>query len=493
MKKVFRFIGILILRVFLPLFGISLVSGLGIIPFLPFVTSNTIQVVFVITQLAIFIPLLFLYYYRAYKKGFLDNTFWFANTGYAFVTALLFTITFLISKGSLSHPIFSANYVTAFLFYGTFMFSMLFGSIYSAIVIIGIVLAVSVLFTTVLASHKKYLPHCAIAIVILLVVNLATYFNSPNYKYQGHGFEYMNGYSSVDLSDYTPYSDSGKLVTLDHEPSFIIENEEDMPVLDGAEACYPVYSAVAKAVYKDIDEIERANIAEGQYAEIVTFHNTLVGFNHLCAGVADMFFGAMPSQDQIAHAKKEFGLELEYTQIGKEAFVFFVNENNPIDNLTSEQVRAIYHGDITNFKEVGGADEEIVAFQRPEGSGSQSMMLYFMGDVNLKEPLTYETVNAMSGVINQVADYYNESGAIGYTFKYFLEGLNEEENVKILSIDGVYPTKENIQNGSYPVTVGLYCITRKGDDNEYVQKMLEFLLSEDGQYIIEKTGYCPMN
>lgn len=64
------------------------------------------------------------------------------------------------------------------------------------------------------------------------------------------------------------------------------------------------------------------------------------------------------------------------------------------------------------------------------------MMLYFMGDVTLKEPLTYETIGAMSGVISKVADYYNEDGAIGYTFKYFLEGLNQEENVGFPIIRG---------------------------------------------------------
>lgn len=493
MKKAIHFIATLIWKVFIPFFAFSIISGFGIFPFLSFVNSDNVNVIFITTQLIFFILLLFIYYFRAYKKGHLDDTFWYANTGYALITALLFTVTFVISQGALTHPAFSLNYVTAYMFFGTFMFSALFSSFFSAIVSISIILAVSVLMTTALSTKKKYLPHCVIVIVILVAINLVTYFNSANYKYQGHGFEYMNGYSSVDLSDYAPYSDSGKLVTLDHEPEFIIENEDDMPILDGAEACYPVYSAIAKAVYKDIDKIEKDHLNEDQNGEIVTFYNTVVGFNRLCYGDADMFFGAKPSQDQIDHAKTEYGIELEYTQIGKEAFVFFVNEDNPIDNLTSEQIRAIYHGNITNFKEVGGADEEIVAFQRPADSGSQTMMLYFMGDVSLKEPLTYETIGAMSGVISKVADYYNEAGAMGYTFKYFLEGLNQEENVKILSIDGVYPTKENIQNGSYPATVGLYCVTRKGDDNEYVQKMLEFLLSEDGQYIIEETGYCPMN
>ena len=80
---------------------------------------------------------------------------------------------------------------------------------------------------------------------------------SKNYKdrHSGHGFKYMNGFSSTDFTGYHVY-DGEKLASLDHEPSLVIENEEEMPVLDGAEACYPLYCAAARAVYKDIAQIE---------------------------------------------------------------------------------------------------------------------------------------------------------------------------------------------------------------------------------------------
>ena len=77
-------------------------------------------------------------------------------------------------------------------------------------------------------------------------------------KYGGHGFEYMHGYSSSDFTGYHVY-DGEKLHLLDHDASFSISRQEDMPILDGAEACYPVYSAVAKTVYEGIDEIELGN------------------------------------------------------------------------------------------------------------------------------------------------------------------------------------------------------------------------------------------
>ena len=275
-----------------------------------------------------------------------------------------------------------------------------------------------------------------------------------------------------------------------------------MPVMDGAEACYPLYAAFARAVYRDIDKIEEKWLTETDNpycnGKIVTFTNTVMGFSRLLMngedrekygdGV-DMFFGARPSASQMQEAE-ERGIELQITPIGREAFVFFVEEDNPVDGLTSDQLKAIYHGDITNWSEVGGKNQEILAFQRPHNSGSQTMMEYFMGDVTLKEPQTYETVDAMSGVIRQVAQYANENGAMGYSFRYFLEGLNQEKGVKMLSVDGVYPSLENIENGSYPLVTNVCLITRKDDPNPYVQKMIDYILSEQGQYIVRKTGYA---
>lgn len=339
----------------------------------------------------------------------------------------------------------------------------------------------------------------AIIVVVCATVSTVLYVNRPTVKYAGHGFDYMHGYSSTDFEDYTVYAVNSKLVELDHEPSYVIENEEDMPVLDGAEACYPLYAAFAKALYKDIDKIELEYLdSDEQYqnGRIVTFTNTIYGFSRLVSSDAekfgrrvDMFFGARPSSDQMEMAK-EYGVEIEITSIGKEAFVFFVEEDNPIDNLTSDQLKAIYHGDITNWKELGGKDQEILAFQRPENSGSQTMMKYFMGDLSLKEPQTYEKVDAMMGVIKEVAQYANEKGAIGYSFRYFLEELNQEKGVKMLSIDGVYPTIANIENGAYPLTTDVCLITRKNETNPNVQKMIDIILSDDGQEIIRRTGYA---
>lgn len=438
--------------------------------------------------------ILTLYHLFLTKRKRYNSLIQYINTGYVLFVCVLFTFCFVLAEASILDPFISIASIPVLPLFPLLVICSLFGS-YNVMIVVGSTLIISLILITLLTKKYKFLLSSLICIGCAGIC-LMTYLNSPNYKYrnQNHGFTYMGGFSSTDLTDYTPYSNSSKLVTLDHEPEFMIEKKEDMPVMDGAEACYPVYSAVAKTLYKNIAEIEETykNTSYDPCGEIVTFYNTAVGFERLVNGDVDLFFGAKPSASQLEYAKEK-GVELEYTAIGKEAFVFFVEEDNPLNSLTSNQIRSIYHGELTNWNQVGGKNEPIIAFQRPERSGSQSMMVYFMGDVSLKEPLTHEMEYAMMGIVEEVVNYQNEAGAIGYSFRYFLEGLNEVENVKILSVDGIYPTNESIQDGSYPLIVNLYCISVKGNNNENVQKVIDFLLSEDGQTIIEQTGYSPLN
>ena len=362
--------------------------------------------------------------------------------------------------------------------------------------------------------EKKSKTGYIIFIVISLILAAYALYSGIRFsdaeKYAGHGFKYMHGYSSTNFKGYHVY-DSEKLYKMDHEASLKIENPEDMPVLDGAEACYPVYSAMALAVYENTSEIEKDyhDRAEKEYksekfgedyelqnvyinnGRYVTFTNSSDAYYRLIQRKADMVFAARPSRDQKedASSKRETILS---TPIGREAFVFFVEEDNPVSNLTSEEIRSIFSGKITDWSELGGKKQKIIAFQRPENSGSQVCMRWFMGDVPLADPDTYKVVSSMGGTVEQVKQYHSEAGAISYSFRYFLEGLQQEGNVKILSVDGVYPDIESIKDGSYPLTVPLVCATLASNDKPYVKKMMDFILSDDGQEIIEQTGYAPL-
>ena len=285
---------------------------------------------------------------------------------------------------------------------------------------------------------------------------------------------------NIDVNEYLPFNDDSKIVKLEREASLKFSTNDDLPKVDGAAATFPVYSAFVNAVYP-------SNITLN--TSVFLYTNTINGYNSLANKNIDIFFGAYPSQQQIEYAEA-LGTEFEYTKIGKEGFVFFVNKNNPVDSLTEEEIKGIYSGRITNWKEVGGKNEKIVAFQRNEGSGSQSMLKRFMNGTKIMEAPKDKYNDLMMGIVNQVADYTNYSNSIGFSFRYYLEGIAKNKEVKMLKINGISPTKENITNDKYIITTPLYAVTYKGNENKNVEKFLKWILSDEGQSIVDKTGYA---
>ncbi len=284
---------------------------------------------------------------------------------------------------------------------------------------------------------------------------------------------------NINTSEYLPFVEDSKIVKLENAS---LKLTGDLPVIDGATAAFPVYSAFVHAVYPETTRL---------YDGVFEYNNTVGGYRELAKRNTDLFLGAYPSKEQLKYAEA-CGTTFEFTQIGTEAFVFFVHKDNPIDSLTVEQIKGIYSGRITNWKEVGGADEAILPFQRDPGSGSQSMLLRFMGDTPVMEAETVE-VQGMGAIIEEVADYQSRSGSIGFSFRFYVEGIIKNPDIKMIAIDGVAPNVENIKNGTYPVVAPVYAVTWAGNDNPNVKKLLDWILSEEGQYIIEETGYVGLN
>lgn len=283
---------------------------------------------------------------------------------------------------------------------------------------------------------------------------------------------------NIDCNEYLPFTEDSKIVKLDKEAS--LKLTEKLPILDGAAAVFPVYSAFVNETYPNTTKLNDG---------VFEYNNTVRGYSLLAQKETDIFFGGYPSEEQIDFAR-ENNTEFVYTEIAKEAFVFFVHKDNPVENLTQEQVKKIYSGEITNWKEVGGNDEDIVAFQRNEGSGSQSRLKRFMADTPIMEAPTEQVNDFMVGIIDKVSDYKNKTNSIGFSFRYYMEGITKNPNVKILKIDGIEPNIENIREEKYPITGSLYAVTYKDNNNENVQKLLDWILSKEGQEIIEKTGYA---
>jgi phosphate transport system substrate-binding protein len=295
---------------------------------------------------------------------------------------------------------------------------------------------------------------------------------------------------------YQPFSVNSKVVLLHEESTLKLLN--DLPLLDGATALYPVYSAFVRAVYPENPPRGYAyNIpassmgSRDQDKLIIRCTQTSTAYNNLIERKVDMIFCAEPSKEQIIKAV-ENNITFNLLPIGIDAFVFFVNKNNPIDNITSEQIRAIYSGEINNWFGISGINEPIIAYQRPQNSGSQTILeQVIMAGKEVMEPVTENVIMGMGGIVNEVASYKNYANAIGYSFLFFTTEMVNNNEIKLLSIDGIYPSKETIQNNEYPFTGPFYAITG-GDETENMKKLMNWILSDQGQHLIENTGYIPV-
>jgi len=258
-----------------------------------------------------------------------------------------------------------------------------------------------------------------------------------------------------------------------------IFTEENYPRIDGSTATLPLAEAFKS-------NFTKANINDVEVTHSKT-HNAYV---NLINGNTDLILVTYPSEDELKLAKDN-NVELEIVPIVKEAFVFFVNKENPVDDLTLKQVQDIYSGKIKNWKDVGGANNKIIAFQRPENSGSQTGMLELvMKDIKMMKPTTETISQSMADIIDVISDYDNRETAVGYSYYYYASTMYTSDTMKLLSINGIKPTYENIQTGLYDIQTAYYAVIRKNEaENSNTRKLLNAMMSQRGQNVAKEAGY----
>lgn len=334
-------------------------------------------------------------------------------------------------------------------------------------------------------SNKKIalIIWCAFVGIILILLGIF-YINRVN----DERFKIMT--DNINVYEYMPFDKKSKIAVLDDESSLKFkENDGTLPIVDGAAALFPVYSSFINAVYPSNISTELSHREEDKNEyNVFRYNNTTNGYKALTDGETDIFFGVFPSEQDLNYAELN-DVEFEYIPIGYEGFVFLVNAKNKVNGLSSQQIKDIYSGKITNWRELGGKNKTIIAYQRNENSGSQSMMRKFMNSQKLMVAPTEQVQMFMDGLVTVVSDYRNKDKAIGYSFRYYVQGILDNKGVKLLEVDGISPTYENIQNGSYPIITPFYAVIRKGENKEKVDELITWILSEQGQELIKKSGY----
>ena len=315
-------------------------------------------------------------------------------------------------------------------------------------------------------------------------------------------------YESFQLWEYSPFSLDNRLATLDGRARLRIES--NLPFLDGATAFYPLYAAFAKAVFIDSywNDFRKFQSYHRDMESAVRLSRTANAYTNLLNATVDIIFCLEPSQSQLQQFRSR-NIDLQLVPIGREAFVFFTHKDNPVSNVTIDDIKGIYSGNITNWRALGGSDNSIIAFQRPADSGSQTILERVMGNIPIVKP-PREVISEMGSMIDIVASYRNYSEAIGYSFLIYATEMVQSDQIKLLSINGVYPSTETIQDGTYPFSQNIYAIYTNYDINHYGtmvyypeigfdsrnEKMWEFIqwiLSPQGQLLVSRTGYVPIN
>ena len=224
------------------------------------------------------------------------------------------------------------------------------------------------------------------------------------------------------------------------------------------------------------------------YAGMIREETTFLDDQH----PVDIVLATEASPEEKALAEQN-GVTLIQEPLCYDAFVFITHKDNPVDSLTLEQVRGIYSGAIVNWAEVGGEDSPIVAYQREEDSGSQTGMIELvMKDLPMLPPEKVPVVAGMGGLINVVAEYQNNSASLGYTYKYYIDNLYKNDDIKILMIDGIPADDASIRAGSYPLATCYYGVIRSEDADNVGGKFLDWMTSEEGQQCIEQAGYVTL-
>jgi phosphate transport system substrate-binding protein len=372
--------------------------------------------------------------------------------------------------------------------------------------VVGILLNERVANTGLKNDMAKNLKIAFTALSILVIVFLGV----SNGDTIGEGIiELRYGESTVgkdltefDLLKIAPFRENNGLAKLDKKASLQFEELEEMPRLDGATAAYPVYGAFVEAVYKGLGEYYEANkdnhdkdvymafVESRHYPfNIVQCSKTNGAYERLINGETDIIFVAEPSKAQVEMIKEK-GDEFVLTPMGYEAFVFFTNIKNPVENLSIQEIQDIYGGEVTNWKDVGGENKKILPYQRPENSGSQTVMENkVMKDRTMLEPTKETYAGGMGEIISQVSNYKNAKNAMGYSFMYYSSSMIKNNQIKYIAVNGVKPTPETVRNKEYPFTVPVYAVTLKSNENKNVGKLLDWILSDEGQSLIEQTGY----
>lgn len=287
-------------------------------------------------------------------------------------------------------------------------------------------------------------------------------------------------------------------------PEFTAEN---YPRTDGSTSAHPLGVLVASALVgvpcrwresPSMSGTERRLLLAEDQAWVPehnlhrrTWHDGTHGsWVNLIEGDSDLIYVCRyPSPDELELMAQK-GVKVEAVPIARDAFVFLLNRENPVDGLTLAQIRDIYTNKVPTWKAVGGPQEHITAYQRNRNSGSQETMetLVMPG---LEMPPGRSAVGlSMTGPYNLLV---GDKWGIAYTFYYYHEKMSPVPELKLAAVDGVKPDPTTIVTGRYPLVTPVLAVIRADTPADApVRRLQQWLLTPAGQAVVGASGYVPL-
>jgi phosphate transport system substrate-binding protein len=190
--------------------------------------------------------------------------------------------------------------------------------------------------------------------------------------------------------------------------------------------------------------------------------------------------------DESAKVRDRYNVLPVETVVARDGVAVYVNEANPLTQITPDQLKSIYMGDVTNWKQVGGPDAPIVLYSRENSSGTY----VFVKEHVLKGgdyAASAQTLPGTAAVVNAIS---KEKNGIGYGGGAYAKGVKE---LMVIGADGqpYAPNEANVKSGKYPLSRPLFVYTRGAATGE-AKEFIDFCLSGEGQAIVTKVGYFPI-
>ena len=275
-----------------------------------------------------------------------------------------------------------------------------------------------------------------------------------------------------------------------YESKLTKEDEENMPWFDGSTANLPLMAQML-ADYLDISYEEAEN-------EFGLVNKTDAAWKYIIddsdkRSIDTKVLLVYEASEEMKEYINSRDNKLIITPIGIDALVFLKNKNNKVQNLTVEDIQNIYSGKIKNWKDLGGDDINIEAYQRVYNSGSQTLFLKkVMKDIEPTEVKKGYRIAEMGGVFTTLSSYDNTANAIGYSVFYYADKMLDYPNLDFFCVNGVYPSDQTIASGEYPLLNEFYVVIREdAAEGSPARKMYEYILSDKGKESLIKAGYIP--